>query len=180
MSRELAFNTRRLLCTPLTKHHFADYCAVYTEAENMQNVGSVLSRKQARAAFAITLKKIENRPDQHCVWAIHQKLDNQFCGVVGIAHQKSSKRNYCGIVLLKQARYKGYNLEASIGMLDTIFNQLKFTQVFASHNIGNMVVGKMLIRMGFQNCAAPTHDSAHHTLHYRVNKTDYFNQKDSN
>ena len=178
MCSELSFDTKNLKCIPLAEQHHDDYCALYTDSENMHFIGSPLTRTKAKKAFLKTLEQAQNHPDKNYIWAIHQHQDNRFCGIIGLTRRKSSKRDHCGIILLKHARYKGYNMEASVGMLDTVFKQLPLSQVFASHAVNNRVVGKMLIRLGFQKFELSTSDSVFEEQHYSVTKMQYFAEKD--
>lgn len=149
----LAFSTNKLSCKILNPQHQTDYCGLYTSQSVMKYIGTPLSYCQANTAFERTIRQIKRNPRQNCVWAIHLTSNNQFCGIVGFSKSRNSAGIYCGIMLNEQARFKGINLAACLGMLTISFTHLSLSQLHAIHSKDNTVVGRLLCKLGFQPSA---------------------------
>lgn len=162
---------------PLTEQQQDDYCRMYTDPEIMRYIGVPLTIEEANSAFYKTVKQAKNRPQKHFVWSINRKVDNRFCGIMGLAYEKVSKRHYAGIMLLKHARLKGLNMEAFLGLMEISFNRLCLDCVFVSHVSSNFIVERMSNKLGFIPCDSIEHGFQSDTVHYSLSKSQYLKKK---
>ena len=165
--------TERLILRHITPADFDDLLKMNSDPEIMQYVGdgSTRSREEMEKEMDMLISHYQRKPGLG-IWATELKENSQFVGASGLVYYDNTNEIEVGYRMQKEFWKNGFATEASFGLLDYGFNQLKLPKIVSSAHVANLASRRVMEKIGMTYI-----DDRHHygclQAYYEITANEY-------
>lgn len=148
------FDTARLHVRRLSEADEAVYCGLYTDADTMRHIAEPLSQERAARAFRKAMKRSGKQCAGPSVFVMLENVTQRAIGLCGFQPLDTGLRRIeIGMMLLPEARAKGYATEALAALVTVAFSTFPIDSVWVQYSREHTVAERLVISVGFNRCA---------------------------
>jgi RimJ/RimL family protein N-acetyltransferase len=141
--------TARLRLQPLAGCDEDFYCAIYTNAELMQQIAAPLSEAAARRAFAAALRANDGDNPATAVWLLVERRGHAAIGLLGLLGSTRATEAEVGAVILPAWQGSGYAAEAIAALVDHAFSIPGLARLHTRHAAANAGAAGLMQKLDF-------------------------------
>lgn len=141
--------TSRLRLRALTLNDLALFRALYCDPGTMRHIGKPMSRARAAASLGATIAATR-KPGGLRFYTIVERQSRRGVGMCSLRPAARDKRGVeLGIMLVRNARGRGYAREAFAALIDDAFFRLPIAAVWVQHSRANAEAARLNDALGF-------------------------------
>jgi ribosomal-protein-alanine N-acetyltransferase len=143
--------TERLILRHITPDDFDELYRMNSDPIIMKYVGdgSIRNHEQMVTELDMLISHYTRKPGLG-IWATVLKSTNTFVGASGLVYYNNTSEIEIGYRMLKEHWNKGYATEASTGLLQYGFENLKLKKIVSSVHTENMASRRVMEKIGMQ------------------------------
>ena len=143
------FETARLRMRPLGEGDEELFCRLYTDPETMRFIGPPMTPERAARSFRKALNMLRKQPIEWVFVVVVDKSTGNRLGICGIpAFSDTAQRLEVGMMLLAEARARGFSEEGLAGLIDHLFSILPVEEVWVEYSPEHTAAERLTISIG--------------------------------
>jgi len=149
-------DTERLDIRPFAECDETLFCELFTDADTMQYIGTLLSPERAVRSFRQAVSLTRRRPAQRLFFTVAVRSLQRKVGICSLQQIDPVRRwAEAGVVLKSSARAQGFAREILPALASRAFNEFPIDEVWLQYSAAHALAERLFVAAGFSRCPDP-------------------------